>query len=180
MQIFPPALSVWRQLRTQQGQKVTLELRIEYHEKLISTNHYPQWTVSFHPPASLLNSQKAIDNVVEFRSQNAKEVMNFTIDLMREESARLTHEINVFLNLLRMHYEHDSAQDYDMREALEALNTFMRRTKENEVQELNKKYTVISAAPLAALYTGFLEGTVLPTGAVKVYHQKRVQTYNQP
>ena len=180
VRIFPPALSIWRQLRMQQGRKVTLELRIAYHEKLISTNHYPEWTVSFHPPASLLNSQKAIDEVVDFRSHNAKEVMSFTIELMREESARLTHEINVGLNSLRMHYEHDSAQDYDMREALEALNTFMRRTKENEVQELNKKYTAISSAPLTALYSGFPEGTVLPTGAVKVFRQERVQTYNQP
>ena len=57
VKIFPPALSVWRLLQTQQGHKVTLELCIAYQEKLISTNHYPEWTVGFHLPTSLLNTQ---------------------------------------------------------------------------------------------------------------------------
>ena len=174
VRIFPPALTVWRSLRTQQGRKVTLELRIAYHQKLISTDHFPDWTVSFHPPTNLLQTERAIDEVASFRMNQSKEVMRFTIELMKEESARLTHEINVGLNSLRMHYEHENAMGYDIKEALEALNTFMRRTKETEVQDLNKKYTAIHTAPLASIYTGFPEGTILPPGAVRIYRQERV------
>ena len=104
--------------------------------------------------------------------------MEFTMELMWEESAMLTHEINIGLNSLRMHYEHDSANDYDIKEALEALNMFMRRTKENEVQELNKKYNAIATAPLATLYTGFPEGTVFPAEAIRVFRQDHTQSYD--
>ena len=125
VKIFPQALSTWRQLRNQQGRKITLELRIAYHEKLISTDHFPEWTISFHPPTNLMHTQLARDQIVDFRRKSSKEVMQFTIELMREESNRLTHEINIGLNSLHMHYDQDSEAGYDIKEALEALNVFM-------------------------------------------------------
>ena len=61
VRVFPPALAVWRQLHNLQGQKVILELCTSYHDKLLTTDHYPDWSVSFFPPHSLLNTQRAIE-----------------------------------------------------------------------------------------------------------------------
>ena len=175
--IFPAALHIWRQLRNYQGRKITLELRIAYHEKLIATEHFPDWVVNFYPPVSLLNTQRAIEATVGFRKKSADETLTLMNDLMREESQHLTHEINVVLNSLRMHYEHDDASTYDIKEALDSLNIFMRCTKENELSELNKKYTSVHTAPLASLWSGLPEGTTLPPGAIRVYRQDRSQDF---
>ena len=127
-----------------------------------------------------MNTTSARDQIVDFRKRASNDVMQFTMDLMREESNRLTHEINVGLNPLRMHYEHQGAIGYDIREALDALNVFMRHTKESELNELNKKYAALHTAPLQALYSDFLDGIDLPPGAVRVYRQERQSTQDFP
>ena len=172
VRIFSPALQVWRQLRNYQNKKITLEMRSAYHEKLIDTEHYPDWTVTFLPPVSLLGTPKSIKAVTEFRKHSAKEILQITNELMREERPRLTHEINVSLNSLRLHYEHTDAANYDIHEALESLSVFMRRMKENELAEVNKKYTAIHQAPLSAIWSGLPEGTIIPSEARRVFRQE--------
>ena len=138
VRIFPPALGIWRQLRNQQTRKVILELRIIYNDKLLATDHYPDWSVSFFPPQSLLSSDRSIQTTVDYRKRTSKDALNMINELMKGESDRLTHQINVGLNSLRMHYEHNDAREYYVREAMNALSTFMRRAKDNELAELNK------------------------------------------
>ena len=100
-----------------------------------------------------------------------KSAVDMINTLMKEESQRLSHEINVDLQSLRLHYEHPDSNDYDVREALDALNTFMRRTKDAELIDLNKKFTAIHAAPVSSIWARLPESTRLPPGAIKTFRQ---------
>ena len=79
-----------------------------------------------------------------------------------------------------MHYEHENASQYDIKDALEALNVFMHRTKESEINELNRKYAALHTAPLESLYADFPEGAERPPGAIRVYRQERQQDFPRP
>ena len=91
--------------------------------------------------------------------------------LIREESACLTHEINVALGTLQMHYESADPTKYKLSDAVDALMTFMRRTKDTEQADLNRKYSVIHTALLSALWTGLPSSAILPPGAMRANQQ---------
>ena len=167
VKVFPPALTLWRQLRNLQSRRIILDLRVSYNKKLLQTEHYPDWSVNFLPPLSLLNSERAIDLVIQYRTTTSRESIRILIELMKEESLRLSHEINVTQNSFRLHYDHPDATSYDIREALHALNIFARRTKETELGELTRKYNAIHLAPTSALWKGLPESVRLPPSAVK-------------
>ena len=96
-----------------------MELRVQYHEKLMETDHFPDWFVNFFPPPSLLNKQRAIEATVGYRLEASKRAIQTLSDL-------ISHEINVAIGTLKMHYEHIDVRDYHLREAMDALVTFMR------------------------------------------------------
>ena len=79
-----------------------------------------------------------------------------------------------------MHYKHENASQYDIKDALEALNVFMHRTKESEINELNRKYAALHTAPLESLYADFPEGAERPPGAIRVYRQEQQQDFPRP
>ena len=90
---------------------------------------------------------------------------------MREESTHLTHEINVALGTLQMHYESADPTEYKLSDVLDALMTFMQRTKDTEQADLNRKYSMIHTAPLSALWTGLPSSAILPPGAMRANQQ---------
>ena len=88
-------------------------------------------------------------------------------DLMREESNRLTNEVQATMASLECHYQEEAAHEYNIQEALDALQTLMIRAKNKEETELSNRYDQIHQAPLAALWENLPEGTNLPPGAVR-------------
>ena len=53
------------------------------------------------------------------------------------------------------------------REAVDALATFMHRTKETEQLDLNRKYSAIHNAPTAALWANLPDHARLPDSAIR-------------
>ena len=167
VEIYRPAIQNWRNLRHLQGKKVKLELRVAYNERLLSNDMFPSWAVSFNPPENLLSTQRAVESTVGFRYEQAKNSIRMINDLMREESDRLTHEIQATMASLELHYQQPDAQEHSLNDALDALTTFMNRTREQEQTELSRRYVAISTAPLAALWKNLPAGTQLPPGALR-------------
>ena len=85
VRIYPQALNCWRNLRNQQTKKIEYELRMTYNEKLLSTDHFPEWAVTFNPQPNLLSTAKAVECVAGFRYEQAKRNITMLNDLMREE-----------------------------------------------------------------------------------------------
>ena len=166
MAIYEPALANWRQLRSLQGKKVILQLRIQFYRKLIESDAYPDWSVTFNPPQNLLNTETSIQATVAFRAEQAKQSMTMLADLQEEESARISREITATMASLRAHYDNPESRGYDISDALNSLATFMQRTKENEQSDLEKKYSTILQAPRAALWMGFPPNVALPNDAI--------------
>ena len=71
MPIYEPAKNNWRQLRTLQSRKVPLTLRNQFYERLLTEKAYPECTVTFCPPLSLLNSEESVEALIGFRQQQA-------------------------------------------------------------------------------------------------------------
>ena len=147
--------------------KIQFEIRVAYNEKLLTTDHFRGWAVTFNPPLNLLTSVRAIESTVGFRYEQSKNFIRMINDLMREESDRLTNEIQVTLASLECHYHEEAAKDYNIQEALDALETLMTRAKQKEEDELSKRYDQIHQAPLEALWLNLPEGTTLPPGAIR-------------
>ena len=61
VRIFEPAKTNWKTLRNLQGKKVQLELRIAFNQKLLESDHFPSWAVSFKPPLNLLATERAVE-----------------------------------------------------------------------------------------------------------------------
>ena len=68
-------------------------------------------------------------------------------DLMEEESARLSNDIQATMASLECHYREESTSAYDIEDALSSLRIFMQRTKDIEEAELSRRYNVIHEAP---------------------------------
>ena len=152
VRIYNLAVSCCRTLQTIQMKKVQLELRIAFNEKLLSTDHFPPWSVTFNPPMNLLTSGRAIESTVGFRYEQSKTFIRMVNDLMREESNRLTNEVQATMASLECHYQEEAAHEYNIQEALDALQTLMIRAKNKEETELSNRYDQIHQAPLAALW----------------------------
>ena len=165
--IYRPAIQNWRNLCQLQGKRVQLELRIAFNERLLGNDMFPSWAVSFNPPENLLLTQRAIELTVGFRYEEAKNSIRMINDLMREESERLTHEITATMASLEVHYHQPEAADFHLDEALDALTTFMNRTRDQEQSELTRRFNAIASAPLAALWKNLPAGTQLPPGAIR-------------
>ena len=86
---------------------------------------------------------------------------------MHEESERLTNKIQATMASLECHYHEEAAWEYNIQEALDALQTLMVRAKQKEEDELSRRYEQLHQAPLAALWENLPEGTVLPPSAVR-------------
>ena len=121
--ILEEAKPTWRALRALQSNKLQLELRIAHNQRLIDTDHFPDWEVSFSPPLKLLDSLRAIESTVGFRYEEAKQQMNMLNDLMREHSGHISNQIRATLGLLECHNRQPNANGYDTSEVLDALMT---------------------------------------------------------
>ena len=150
--IYPPALGVWKQLRSLQTRKIILEVRSEFYKKLRQEEGYPDWSVMFNPPHNLLQTERAIESTVGFRAEMAKQNLQMLEDLFCEENSRISAEINASMASLRVHYDAVESAEYDLGRATEALNKFMLRAQQQEYNSLFKKYNSIMSAPKAALW----------------------------
>ena len=150
VRVFPPALATWWNIRTLQGKKLSLELCIAFNKKLLSTEHYPTWAVTFQPPLSLLQTERAIETTVGFRMEQSKQTIEMN-DLMMEESTCLQQEIRVALSTLKVHYENPNANGYSLKEATEGLATLLKCERDTEQADLTRKYNAIHLAPVEAL-----------------------------
>ena len=167
VRIFEPAKNNWKTLRNLPGKKVQLELRIVFNQKLLETDHFPGWAVNFKPPMHLLNMERAVEATVSFRYEHAKQSIQMLNDLMEEESARLSNEIQATMVSLECHYKEQAASAYNIEDTIGALRIFMQRTKDTEESELTKRYNAIHEAPLAALWTNLPASVHPPPGATR-------------
>ena len=79
----------------------------------------------------------------------------------------MDNEISATMVSLRIHYESQVAQSYNIEDALNSLATFMERAKEVKSAELSTKFNSIMLAPKTALWMKFPPQVVLPEDAVK-------------
>ena len=150
--IYPPALGVWKQLRSLQTRKIILEVRTEFYKRLRQEGGVPDWAVMFCPPVNLLQTERAIESTVEFRQEMANQNLQMLEDLLSEESGRISQEINANMASLRVHYDSIESSEFDLEQATDALNRFMMRAQQQENNSLSKKYNSIMSAPKAALW----------------------------
>ena len=150
--IYPPALGVWKQLRSLQTRKIILEVRTEFYKCLRQEGGVPDWAVMFYPPLNLLQTERAIESTVGFRQEMANHSLQMLEDLLCEESDRITQKINANMASLRVHYDSIESSEFDLEQATDALNRFMMRAQQQENNSLSKKFNSIMAALKAALW----------------------------
>ena len=164
--IYPPALTIWKQLRSLQTRKIILQVRSEFYRKIREENGIPEWAVMFNPPHNLLQTERAIEAVVGFRAEMARNNLQMLEDLFSEEIERLSKEINASTASLRVHYDDINSTDYDLEQATSALNRFMLRAQTQEQNSMSKKYNSIMEAPHAALWKNLPAHATPPASAV--------------
>ena len=71
--IYPPALGVWKQLRSLRMRKIILEVRTEFYKSLRQEGGVPDWAVMFCPSQNLLRTERAIESTVRFRQEMANQ-----------------------------------------------------------------------------------------------------------
>ncbi len=152
--LFPGAEDKWKELRSLEGRRVVLELRARYNEQLLQTGHYPNWTVRYDPQANLLNTQQAVDEVIAHRQNQANQNLERQASLYKIEAERVKIQAEAALAGLNVLYNKPEAINYNFNEALNAIVILTERTRDIEWRELNRRWSAIHAAPLAALWEG--------------------------
>ena len=120
--IYPPALGVWKQLRSLQMRKIILEVRTEFYKRLRQEGGVPDWAAMFCPPQNLLQTEIAIESTVGFRQEISNQNLQMLEDLLCEESSRITQEINANMASLRVHYDSIESSEFDLEQTTDALN----------------------------------------------------------
>jgi hypothetical protein len=165
--IYPPALDVWRKLRQLQEKKICMELRTSFNTECLSDEVFPDWAVGYNPPLNLLISSKAREAVVAFREDQAKKTLLLVNDLQHTESARLSKEIDVNMTALKAHYDQDGAETHSLQNAINGLGTLMERAKEKEQLVLQKRWDDLSSNPRKHLLANLAAQPIASTsGAV--------------
>ena len=174
--IYPPALGVWKQLRSLQTRKIILEVRTEFYKRLRQEGGVPDWAVMFCPPQNLLQTERAIESTVGFRQEMANQNLQMLEDLLCEESGRITQEINANMASLRVHYDSIESSEFDLEQATDALNQFMMRAQQQENNSLSKKFNSIMAALKAALWKNMPSFVRPPPDAILPRNQGNILT----
>ena len=172
--IYPPALGIWKQLRSLQTRKIILQVRSEFYKKIREENGIPEWAVMFNPPHNLLQTERSIKAVVGFRAEMARNNLQMLEDLFSEEIERISKEINVSMASLRVHYDDINSTDYDLEQATGALNRFMLRAQTQEQSSMMKEYNSIMEAPHAALWKNLPSHVSPPASAMPPKPQVRM------
>ena len=167
IQIYEDAKPVWRSLRSLQQRKIQMELRIAHNRRLLENDHFPDWSVNFNPPLSLLNTGRAVESTVGFRYEQAKVNIRMLIDLLQEESEHLSTQIAATMASLECLYSQPNAQGFNISDATDALKILRIRDTEQEEADLERRYAAIHNAPIASLWKNLPPGTVLPPGALR-------------
>ena len=171
--IYRPALGVWKQLRSLQTRKIILEVRTEFYKRLRQEGGVPDWAVMFYPPLNLLQTERAIESTVGFRQEMANQNLQM-LDLLSEESGRISQEINANMASLRVHYDSIESSEFDLEQATDALNRFMMRAQQQENNSLSKKYNSIKSAPKAALWKNMPSFVRPPPDAIFPRNQENI------
>ena len=169
--IYPPALEVWKQLRSLQTRKIILEVRTEFYRKIRIEGGVPDWAVMFNPPHNLLQTERAVESTIGFRAEMAKQNLQMLEDLFCEENSRISAEINASMASLHVHYDTIESAEYDLGQATDALNRFMSRAQQQEYNSLSKKYNSIMQAPRAALWKNLPNHIRSPPNAIPPHTQ---------
>lgn len=101
--------------------------------------------------------------------------MDMLQDHLREESHRITGEINATIASCRTHYNDPQLNSYNITDAINSLATVVQRTKENKQAELNKKFNSIMQAHRAVMLIGFPPHVQVPAYAVRPRPQPKPQ-----
>ena len=165
--IYPPALSLWRDLRNNLSREVTLQLRLNHYEAMLAEELYPSWSVNYHPPSSLYSNNQQVDTVVEARKNIAKLKIDTTIQLTRrelEDAHQRTSSLKASLTAL---YSTDDAKDYNLENSMQGAIQMANRTRMQQFAELCKRLDAIRLAPEEALWDGIPEDFPRPARAVR-------------
>ena len=172
--IYPPALGIWKQLRSHQTRKIILQVRSEFYKRVREENRVPDWTVMFNPPHNLLQTERSIEAVVGFCAEMARNNLQMLEDLFSEEIERISQETNASMASLKVHYDDINSTDYDLEQATGTLNRFMLRAQTQEQNSLLKKYNSIMEAPHATLWKNLPAYVTPPATAVPAKPQARI------
>jgi hypothetical protein len=173
--IYEPALEVWRKLRRLQNKKICMGLRTSFNSDCLEEGLFPDWSVTYNPPMNLMTSNRAKQAVVNFREEQARLTLQLANDLQTIESSRLNNEIEVNLTALKAHYEQEGSDGYSVQVALDALGTMMERAKSIEQSVLQQRWDELSPNPRKHLVAN-LTATTAPTPNLNAAQTRRRPT----
>ena len=165
--IYPPALSLWRDLRNNLSREVTLQLRLNHYEAMLAENLFPTWSVNYQPPGSLFTNNQQIDIIVEARKRIAQLKIETTITLTRrelEDSHSRTSSLKASLAAL---YGTQDAKEYNLESSMQGAIQMANRTRMQQFADLCKRLDAMRLAPEEALWEGIPEEFPRPARAIR-------------
>ena len=165
--IFPPALSLWRDLRNTLSREVTLQLRLSHYETMLANGLYPTWSVNYTPPNGLLSNNQQVESVVDARRRIARIKLETTILLTRRELEDHHQRSTSLKTSLTALYGTNAAREFSMDTALQGAIQMANRTRLQQYAELCKRLDVIRLAPEEALWQDIPDQFPRPANAVR-------------
>jgi hypothetical protein len=160
VQVLPDALPVWRELRTSKDKVIVYKLRASYYETLLDKNYYPDWSVNFHPPKSLITTQSAAEDIVKTRREMSRICLSMSAQLRYKEISRLEHKIRASMASLEVLYS--QRDDYKLEDALQGIERLNERARSLEKEKLDSNYLHLVQFPESALWQGMPEIIRIP------------------
>ena len=165
--IFPAALSLWRDLRNNLGREVTLHLRLNNTDQMISEGLFPAWSVTYAPPPGLITTQEQAQDVAEARRRIATLQLECTLRLYREELEKARKRTQNLKASLAALYGTDEAEGYSLHSALDGATYMANRQRQAMFADLCRRLTTIRQAPEESLWSGIPEQFERPARAIR-------------
>ena len=171
---FKPAKAVLEEYKLTLSKELCTKLHVQMLESQLQYRLYPNWSVTYKPPISTINSLDKVNKLVETRETLARIMLETNKEFYTQLQSELEDINKSSVESLEAMHATGGGKRFNLKEALEEVRISANDTREKKLAELTKIMEAINQAPIAALWQGIPEEYERPTGAVRVRPPPRV------
>ena len=166
--VFKQAEPVLEGYQITLSKELCIKLHVQQLRAQLKYRFYPNWSVSYKPPVTLINDEEKVKTLVDIREKLARIMLETNLKFYEQLLVEMEETNASTVESLEAMYKTGGAKEYSLKQALEKCRTYAEDQREKKLGELTKIMEAIRQAPLAALWQGIPEQFQRPTGATRV------------
>ena len=175
--ILPQALETWRNYRTHAQKGSFAIVKASYLRHMATSGKFPAWSVSFHPPAGIIQTPVDAMKLVNIRRDFAVTGLNTVASILDDKAADCLKKADEAKAQLKSRYDEQTttfglSPPYRYEDAKELAVKLIERETSSLNQRLHTEEARLSTCPDAPLWIG-VPMSLVPGNIVGLAQKKR-------